>query len=398
MAQAAHPDMSQHIGSLDVDMMNRLLDTSTVDSSFDTFSPRSPQGAAEIQRAAVVTPMHSSNTAPAQTPEHRATSGLPSSVYSTPRHLRAASSQRLFIGFDSEWELDVCAICLCQVESLEEAGRLPCSCVAVYHRDCIARWLLKNDSCPQCRESATAADAMTGSDAGCSKQKAQAQFERRKSGSGHSSKSCAGFEFEDVAVMYHCAPPFQQSVDMMYLLERHSPHISRSGREPAEVWMRLQGSHSAVVAITQPEYSTEAMASLSRGLSALHCVWMCSHGPSLNSMAYPECLQTQEYTATTGVAWRILDTDEPMLDPPYFIQKLFVICVRAYQAIRKFSRWFKCISMNRAMMYMVVIVLVMMSLLLGLHQICYEGSNGSRECTWGYEDTLMRRAIFYTSY
>lgn len=43
---------------------------------------------------------------------------------------------------------DICSICL---EKLKMDKCVILSCEHIYHKDCIQKWLKKNDSCPNCR-------------------------------------------------------------------------------------------------------------------------------------------------------------------------------------------------------------------------------------------------------
>ena len=43
---------------------------------------------------------------------------------------------------------DICSICL---EDLNGEKCVILSCEHIYHKDCIKKWLKKNDSCPNCR-------------------------------------------------------------------------------------------------------------------------------------------------------------------------------------------------------------------------------------------------------
>ncbi len=43
---------------------------------------------------------------------------------------------------------DICSICL---EDLKDEKCVILSCEHIYHKDCIKKWLKKNDSCPNCR-------------------------------------------------------------------------------------------------------------------------------------------------------------------------------------------------------------------------------------------------------
>mmetsp|Transcript_10213 Transcript_10213/g.11728 ORF Transcript_10213/g.11728 Transcript_10213/m.11728 type:complete len:415 (-) Transcript_10213:1723-2967(-) len=45
-----------------------------------------------------------------------------------------------------------CSVCLMDFEEGETLRVLPCSGSHLFHQECIDRWLVKNDTCPQCRE------------------------------------------------------------------------------------------------------------------------------------------------------------------------------------------------------------------------------------------------------
>jgi hypothetical protein len=158
------------------------------------------------------------------------------------------------------------------------------------------------------------------------------------------------------------------------------------------------GAQAAVVALSSPPSTNSGAASLYRGLVALQGAWIYSQGPSFMTMFHPECLRSPEYTAATGVVWRILDVHRPPDSaPPYIVQRIFLAFVTLQQALRSFGRWIRGASSSRTFIYVVLVVLILLTLLLGIHKVCAEVSDGT-ECTWGYQDVLMRRAIFYSSY
>mmetsp|Transcript_12405 Transcript_12405/g.29477 ORF Transcript_12405/g.29477 Transcript_12405/m.29477 type:complete len:385 (-) Transcript_12405:515-1669(-) len=338
--------------------------------------------------------------------------------YGTPRHLRGyeceTPEQVLAIDFENEWELDVCAICLGQVESLDEAGRLPCTCTAVYHRDCVARWLLKNNSCPQCRHSADVPRRLSGFGFGghggssccsgfASSEKGRGAKEDPSSpkvkAAGTRSPKAKGsvqFELEDVAVMYFCEPPFHRDIRGLQFPEECA--FQDPVLDGTEIWMQMQGSTGAVLAVPHPAATSEGAVALCRGLDALQGAWICSYSLSFVAFFHPEILlQSQEYTATTGVIWRLLDSEEPTAEPPCIVQRLFMVAVFLNQALRSFLRWVKGGIGLRTFIYLMVILLIMLSLMVGLQQICVDVS-GSARCGWAQHDALMRRAVFYSTY
>ena len=42
-----------------------------------------------------------------------------------------------------------CSICLCNFESSDRVGKLPCR--HMYHEDCLNKWIDKHNTCPVCR-------------------------------------------------------------------------------------------------------------------------------------------------------------------------------------------------------------------------------------------------------
>lgn len=51
-----------------------------------------------------------------------------------------------------EEDHDTCIICLCDFEETDRLRILPCSGKHPFHKECIDKWLTKNDTCPQCRD------------------------------------------------------------------------------------------------------------------------------------------------------------------------------------------------------------------------------------------------------
>ena len=54
------------------------------------------------------------------------------------------------IGSRKKPKLDVCSICLGQLENSQFKYKLPCG--HTFHRDCIDRWLKVKPNCPYCRK------------------------------------------------------------------------------------------------------------------------------------------------------------------------------------------------------------------------------------------------------
>eukprot|EP00873_Tetraselmis_striata_P014612 jgi/Tetstr1/434876/TSEL_023873.t1 len=394
-----------------IEMRNRLLDASRVaDSSGAAMSQlqHATSGASEAFSGAGSPPR------------------VGSAEYASPRYLRRVectpSGHEMSIDFDAEWESDVCAVCLTTVESLEEAGRLPCTCTAIYHRDCVARWLLRNNSCPLCRETAklprhlfpacdwphvaaaglwdvggSRADLELAHSTPIKSAKGSAQYSSGVRLENNASHTVLSMDLDEVAVMFHCDPPFEEAGAM------HLPSnigFRDTNADMAEIWMRLQdmGAQPAVIALSAPPSTNSGASSLYRGLVALKGAWILSQAPSFMTTYHSDCLQSQEYTAATGVVWRVLDADPPSPQPPpYIVHRAFLLFVGAQQALLSFGRWMRCLSGSRTFIYLILIVLILLTIVLGIHQVCMEVSGGMK-CTWAYQDTLMRRAIFYSSY
>lgn len=49
-------------------------------------------------------------------------------------------------------EVQTCLICSEPIDDPKTLMKLACGCYSHYHKDCISKWLLVNNSCPTCRK------------------------------------------------------------------------------------------------------------------------------------------------------------------------------------------------------------------------------------------------------
>lgn len=71
-----------------------------------------------------------------------------------PSRMQALSVERLpIIEWSGEQETQTeCAVCTHAFTQRESLVHLPCSRLHIFHRECVARWLERNASCPLCRQ------------------------------------------------------------------------------------------------------------------------------------------------------------------------------------------------------------------------------------------------------
>ena len=72
-----------------------------------------------------------------------------SPVLSYPKRLDKFKLSKTIFGNSLKLEEPKCPICLCDIDNDSNKKKLKCS--HEFHRFCINKWLLKNDTCPVCR-------------------------------------------------------------------------------------------------------------------------------------------------------------------------------------------------------------------------------------------------------
>lgn len=72
-----------------------------------------------------------------------------SPVLSYPKRLDKFKLSKTIFGNSVKLECPKCPICLCNIDDDKNKKKLKCS--HEFHRFCIKKWLLKNDTCPICR-------------------------------------------------------------------------------------------------------------------------------------------------------------------------------------------------------------------------------------------------------
>uniref|UniRef100_A0A6S8BMD5 RING-type domain-containing protein n=1 Tax=Aplanochytrium stocchinoi TaxID=215587 RepID=A0A6S8BMD5_9STRA len=68
------------------------------------------------------------------------------------KELKKLDTIKFTAGMEGMDEEAACSVCLMDFEEGETLRLLPCSGKHPFHQDCIDRWLVRNDTCPQCRE------------------------------------------------------------------------------------------------------------------------------------------------------------------------------------------------------------------------------------------------------